>query len=206
MPGTLTVYGGVSLFIAMLVLAFVPGVSVMAVTARSAASGFVQGVFTTLGIIAGDIVYIIIAIYGLSVAEELMGGRFYLVRYLGAAYLIWFGIELWLSKEQPHRFKGGDNASSMSSFLSGLLITLGDQKAILFYLGFFPAFLELSLMTYADTFIVIMIATVAVGSAKLVYAYMADRAVAMLKKTGRGINAVAGSVMLFIGISIVVMT
>ena len=88
-----------------------------------------------------------------------------------------------------------------SSFLTGFLITLGDQKAILFYLGFFPAFIDLSRMTPADTLIIIAIAIVGVGGAKLVYAYLADRASLLFKNTRaiRGINMLAGGVMIAVG-------
>ena len=147
MHSTLTIYNAAALFVAMLVLAFVPGVSTLAVTARSAASGFTHGVFTTLGIVAGDIVYIVIAIYGLSVAADTLGSQFYLVRYLGGAYLIWFGIELWLPGSRARKIQGSEKSSLLSSLISGLFITLGDQKAILFYLGFFPAFIDLSRVT-----------------------------------------------------------
>ncbi|HBE31774.1 MAG TPA: hypothetical protein DD990_10685, partial [Cyanobacteria bacterium UBA11368] len=49
-------------------------------------------------------------------------------------------------------------SSLLSSFMTGLLITLADQKAILFYFGFFPAFLDISKISYLDTGIIIAIA------------------------------------------------
>jgi len=53
------------------------------------------------------------------------------------------------------------------------MITLGDQKAILFYLGFFPAFLDLVAMSALDTAVILLVTTVAVGGVKLAYAGMA---------------------------------
>ena len=84
----MTFGSSVTLFGAMVVLALVPGVSVLAVTTRSAASGFIHGVFTTAGIVVGDIFFIILAIFGLSVLAGAMGSLFVLVNYLGGAYLI----------------------------------------------------------------------------------------------------------------------
>ena len=91
---------------------------------------------------------------------------------------------------------------SLSSFLAGLFITLGDQKAILFYLGFFPAFFDLSSVSLADTSIIIVIATLAVGGAKLVYACMANRASLLLSGSSatKTINIVAGAVMVGVGV------
>ena len=83
-----------TLFGAMVILAFVPSVSVLAVTTRSAASGFIHGVFTTAGIVVGDVFFIILAIFGLLVLAEAMGSLFVLINYLGGAYLIWLGIVL----------------------------------------------------------------------------------------------------------------
>ena len=79
----------------MAVLAIVPSVSVMAVTARAAAFGFTHGLFTTLGIIVADILFILVAVYGLALIAEMMGDQFRLIQYIGAIYLIWLGISLW---------------------------------------------------------------------------------------------------------------
>ena len=66
-------------------------------------------------------------------------------------------------------------SSLFSSFLTGLVITLGDQKATLFYLEFLPVFLDISKISYWDTIAVILVAAVAVGGVKLIYALMADK-------------------------------
>ncbi|MDH3691242.1 MAG: LysE family translocator [Gammaproteobacteria bacterium] len=193
-----------ALFGAMVVLAFIPSVSVLTVSARSAASGFIHGVFTTVGIVVGDIIFILIAIFGLSVLAETMGGLFVLVKYLGGAYLIWLGIALWRSKSKAVEAEGIKESSLLSSFVTGLFITLGDQKAILFYLGFFPAFIDLSTISYFDTSIIIVIAIVAVGGVKLCYAFMADRASLLISsKAYQGINITAGSVMIGVGVFLI---
>lgn len=200
---TLTSIG--ALFGTMVVLALVPSVSVLAVSARAAASGFRHGVFTTLGIVVGDIFFILVAILGLAVLAEAMGGLFVLVKYLGGAYLIGLGIALWRSKSKPVATKGMAEASLLSSFLTGLFITLGDQKAILFYLVFFPAFLDLSALSVFDTIVVVTIATVAVGGAKLVYAFMAAKSRVLVRSgTSRGIHIAAGGVMIAVGIFMLV--
>ena len=198
----------VALFGTMVVLAFIPSVSVLAVSARSAAFGFAHGVVTAAGIVVGDIIYILLAIYGLSVLADLMGGNFALVKYLGGAYLIYLGITLWRSNSRAEMGDGKIESSLSSSFLSGLLITLADQKAILFYLGFFPAFIDLSRMTPADTLAIIVIAVVGVGGAKLVYAYLADRASQAFKNTRAvlAINTLAASVMIVVGLTLLLKT
>jgi threonine/homoserine/homoserine lactone efflux protein len=130
-----------------------------------------------------------------------MGSLFVLVKYLGGAYLIWLGIRLWKSKSKAVEAEGIIESSLLSSFLTGLFITLGDQKAILFYLSFFPAFLDLSTISFFDTSIIIIITIIAVGGVKLGYAYMADRASLLIAY--QGINITAGCVMIGTGIFLV---
>jgi threonine/homoserine/homoserine lactone efflux protein len=192
---TLTITSIGALLGSMIVLAIVPSVSVLAVTARAAAFGFSHGLFTAIGIVVADILFILIAIYGLALIAEMMGDQFRLIQYLGAAYLIWLGISLWRSEAKAGKSDVVRQSSWLSSFLTGLLITLADQKAILFYLGFFPAFLDLTTMTPA---------IIGVGGAKLVYAYLADRASLLFKNSRalRGINILAACVMITVGLAL----
>lgn len=207
MQSSMTFSTIVALFGAMVVLASIPSVSVLAVSTRSATSGFIHGVFTTIGIVVGDIIFIIIAIWGLSLLAETMGSLFILIKYLGGAYLMLLGIGLCRSKSKDVEKEKVIETSLLSSFLTGLFITLGDQKATLFYLGFFPAFLDLSKVSYFDTSIIIAITTVAVGGVKLGYAFMADRARLLISyKTRKGINFAAGCVMIAVGVFLVTKT
>ena len=86
--------------------------------------------------------------------------------------------------------------------MTRLLITLGDQKAILFYLGFFPAFIHLTTITILDTGIILLVTLVGVGTPKLVYAFMANKASRMLKdaQAAHALNILTGSVMIGVGL------
>ena len=154
-----------ALFGVMVVLALVPSVSVFTVSTRSAAYGFIHGVFVTMGIAVVDIFFILIAIFGLSVLAEAMGSLFIFVKYLGGAYLVWLGVALWRSRLSE--LQAGDirESSLLSSFLAGFFITLGDQKAILFYFGIFPAFFNLATLSYLDMGIIIIIMLFEIGRA-----------------------------------------
>jgi len=188
----------------LIVLAIVPSVSVLAVTARAAAFGFTHGLFTALGIVVADILFILVAVYGLALIADMMGEQFRFIQFIGAGYLIWLGISLWRADAHSRRCETVRQSSWSSSFLTGFLITLGDQKAIFFYLGFFPAFIDLSTMTPLDTLIIVLIAIVGVGGAKLVYAFLADRASVMFKDSHalRGMNVLAAGIMIAVGIAL----
>jgi len=157
-----------------------------------------------MGIVTGDIIFILIAILGLSFLSKTMGSLFVVIKYLGGAYLIWLGISLFRSKAQETKTEQTVKSSLLSSFVTGLAITLGDQKATLFYLGFLPAFINISKISYLDTITVILVATLAVGGVKLMYALMADKLSAIASaKTKNKINLVAGGVMIAVGIFVI---
>ena len=199
----------IALFGAMFVLAILPSPSVFAVVARSIAAGIFQGLLTVLGIIIGDFIFIIFAIYGLSKLATNLDTLFTLVKYFGSFYLIILGIILWRSKVRVETIENINNSSGVASFMSGLLITLGDQKAILFYIGFFPAFLDLSKLTMVDTGLILAIAATAIGTAKLSYAYLANRSRDLLLHNTRAkkfMNILAGSVMVITGIFVLIKT
>lgn len=199
----------VALFSAMVVLAAIPSMSVLAVSTRAATGGFIHGVFTTMGIVLGDIIFIIIAIGGLSFVAQTIGNVFIVIKYLGGAYLIWLGIGLCQSKSQELQALKITQTSLLSSFLAGLLITLGDIKATLFYLGFFPAFVDISKISYFETSIIIAIATVAVGGVKLGYAFIASRARLLINFSStfrKRINFPAGCVMIAVGVFLITKT
>jgi threonine/homoserine/homoserine lactone efflux protein len=205
MQSSMTLSSIIALFSAMVVLALIPSVSVLTVFARSASAGFIHGVFTTIGIMVGDILFILLAIFGLSILAETMGSLFVLIKYLGGAYLIWLGICLWRAKSKTTKTERATELSLLSSFLTGLFITLGDQKAILFYLVFFPAFLDISTISYADSGIIILMAIFVLGGTKLGYAFIAVRASQFVKSSNaiRPINMAAGTVMIGVGLFLV---
>jgi threonine/homoserine/homoserine lactone efflux protein len=133
-----------------------------------------------------------------------MGNLFVFIKYLGGAYLIFSGIQLYRSKLRDTETKEIVKTSLFSSFLTGLLITLSDQKATLFYLVFFPTFFDISKISCFDTAIVIAIATVAVGGVKLFYALIANKASFLIRpQVNKGINIFAGSVMIAVGVFLI---
>lgn len=181
---------------AMIVLALVPSVSVLAVTARAASLGFAHGVYTTLGIILGDILYILLAMFGLALLSDVMGQAVALIPYVGAAYLVWMGVLLWQAGAQTSEAQSEKVTSAGSSFLTGFFITLADQKAVLFYLGFLPAFIDLQKVTPADALVIVAIAIVSLGVTKLGYALVAGKVgTTMGLQARQALNRVAAIVM-----------
>jgi threonine/homoserine/homoserine lactone efflux protein len=205
MTSALSLPGALSLFAAMAVLAAVPSVSVLAVASRAATSGFAHGVYTTLGIVVADLLFILLAIFGLGMLAEAMGGAFVWVRLAGGLYLVVLGISLWRAGASALKSEGQPAASPGASFMAGLLLTLADQKAILFYLGFFPAFLDLGALAIGDAVAIALIAVFSVGGVKLVYAALASRLGRVVGGTaGARMNMLAACVMMGVGAFVLV--
>ena len=196
----------VALLGAMIVLAIVPSSSVFAVVARTISSGFTHGAITVAGILIGDFVFIILAIYGLSAIAGKITILSLLIKYLGGIYLIWLGIKMSRTKLKSIEIERISESSWLSSFFSGLLITLSDSKAIFFYLSFFPAFLDLKNLSIIDAIAILTTTTLAVGGTKLGYAYLANKSRSSLTslKAQKVTNITAGSMMIITGIFLIV--
>ena len=140
----MTLTSAITLFATMIFLAAIPSSSVALVIARSASKGVTHGLAAASGIVAGDLIFIFLAVLGLNIIAETMAGLFTLIKYLGACYLIWMGLSLIRARPRSLTYNAAtlDN-KLISSFAAGLFLTLGDLKAIVFYVSFFPSFVDL---------------------------------------------------------------
>jgi threonine/homoserine/homoserine lactone efflux protein len=198
---SLTLGSVAALFGTMLILALVPSMSVITVSARSAAFGFAHGASTALGVVVGDVVFILIAILGLAAIAESVDWLLIGLRYFGGVYLVWLGIQLFRSRSSGCEDDSSATASLVSSFMAGFLLTLGDQKAILFYLVFFPAFVDISQLTSVDAAIIVGIAVISVGGAKLGYAFAADRVSLLPSESAqRVVSKAAAALLISVGV------
>ncbi|BAO44711.1 LysE family translocator [Thiolapillus brandeum] len=136
----------VMLSVSMALLAAIPSISVALVVARSATLGVGNGIAASAGIVLGDLIYVFLAITGLSAMAETMGGLFLIVRLLGGLYLVWLGYRLLIGKRavSPVMYGNWQGRGFLASFIAGMLLTLGDIKAIVFYASLLPVFIDLS--------------------------------------------------------------
>ncbi|GLQ33538.1 LysE family translocator [Litoribrevibacter albus] len=188
----------------MLLLAAMPGPGVFATVARALSSGFGHASVVVLGIVSGDLVFLLMAVFGLAVMAEALGSFFTIVKYVGAAYLIWLGIKLWRTKPEAVNIDGVKENSWMANYLSGLFITLSNPKVIIFYLGMLPTFVNLTDLGAMDVFLVATVISVVLGCVMLGYAYLASKArkafqnpdaEKRMNRIGGGIMVATGSVL-----------
>jgi len=203
----LTIYSAIGFLMAMLVLAASPGPGVFATVARALASGFRPSFAVICGIVVGDVIYLLFAVFGLSMVARALGNMFFIVKICGGAYLIWLGVRIWFKKPAPVTENQNQNIHSRwGNFATGLVITLSNPKVILFYCGFLPTFLDLSALTLIDLIIVVMIITIVLGGVLGIYAFLASRARGMFtnRQAVRRLNRSAGVVMVGAGLAIAI--
>ena len=178
----MSLFEALTLVLIMLPLAAMPSASVVLVVARSARAGRLSGACAALGVVAGDLVFVAMALLGVSVLADWLGALFFVVRVCGGAYLIWLGIGL-LRSTAPLALPGNTNSKSslIADFLAGLLLTLGDVKAILFYASLFPALIDMTRVDAGDVFAIVAITALTVGGVKLTYALFAASLVERLR-------------------------
>jgi len=136
--------------VTVLVFLLVPGPGNLALITSTSKGGIRGGLAATLGVIAGDQVLMWSAVAGVAALLVTYPDAFHAVQWVGAAYLAWLGFKMLLAKPgaapvlhiKPHHY-----------LKQALMITLLNPKAILFYMAFFPLFVDpvrqRGLLTYA---------------------------------------------------------
>jgi threonine/homoserine/homoserine lactone efflux protein len=141
-PGTTNL----GLFVsAALVLLVIPGPAVLYIFARSVAQGRGAGLISILGIHTATLVHVAAAALGLSAILASSALAFEVVKYAGAAYLIWLGL-----KKIFGRAEGGGDVKVQRHgywrlFRDGFIVNLLNPKTALFFLAFLPQFVEVGL-------------------------------------------------------------
>jgi threonine/homoserine/homoserine lactone efflux protein len=191
---------------ALLLMVIVPGPGVLACVSRALASGFRMASFVVLGIIIGDMFFLLMAICGLAAMAELLGNFFLIIRYGGALYLIWLGYRTWTSKIDLRSPISMKTTTPRPCFLSGLFITLGNPKAIVFYLSFLPAFFDPRRLSSSDILITATVIVLTLSVVLLTYSYAAKQVRDLFQgsKAIKNINRCAGTAMISAGVAIAV--
>ena len=198
----MNIIDAVFLFAIMAALAAIPSTSVALVLTRSATLGLANGIAVATGIVIGDLIFVLLALLGLYFVAETMGNLFLGIKYLGGAYLIGMGITLLRSRDNKDvTARQRELGTLLTSFLAGLFLTLGDIKAIVFYISLFPLFIDTGSLGPSDIGIIVFVTIVAVGGIKTAYA-IAARRVAVLPRSlahEKGIRTIAGLFMIGAG-------
>lgn len=152
--------------VAALALLVVPGPSVLYIVARSVEGGRSAGLISMLGVQAGAAVHIAFAAIGLSAILASSAAAFSVVKWLGAAYLIWLGISTLLARDEAETPTDLERSRRGNIFWQGVLVNVLNPKTALFFLAFLPQFVDPSrgaawtqILLLGATFVVLAVCT-----------------------------------------------
>lgn len=151
------------LFIAAsLLLNITPGADMLYVATNAARLGVARGIAGAFGVFAGTLVHIALAVVGLSAMLAASAFAFSVVKYVGAAYLLYLGCRLLFARATDDKARSTQAAEPLAPRLSmaavfarGALINVLNPKVALFFLAFLPQFVEPSATAHAAAFAVL---------------------------------------------------
>jgi len=152
--------------LAALILLLTPGPAVLYIVARSLDQGRLAGFVSVLSIEVGNFVHVLAATLGLSVILVSSALAFSVVKYLGAAYLIYLGVRRLLTRESAHQPTTFRRQSLRRIFRQGVIVAILNPKTALFFFAFLPQFVDaskgpvaLQLFTLGSLFVLMAIVT-----------------------------------------------
>ncbi|HEX7787633.1 MAG TPA: LysE family translocator, partial [Methylomirabilota bacterium] len=138
---TIPEWSSLGLFVlAALVLLLTPGPAVLYIVTRSIDQGRRAGLVSVAGVHVGTLAHILAAAVGLSALLAASATAFSVVKYLGAAYLIYIGVRRLLDRRPPAAVGAGAPRRLRRAFVDGVIVNVLNPKTALFFLAFLPQF------------------------------------------------------------------
>jgi threonine/homoserine/homoserine lactone efflux protein len=132
----------IAFLITAIVLAITPGPGIAYVVARTVSGGRKEGLASCFGTGVGGMLHVLAAALGISVLIAQSALAFSLVKYVGAAYLVYLGIRMLLRKSQPTEVAAVSPQGVRRAFLEGIVVEALNVKTALFFLAFLPQFVN----------------------------------------------------------------
>ncbi|MGO4619240.1 LysE family translocator [Ensifer sp. 2YAB10] len=182
---------------ALFIAAAIPGPGVTALVARALGSGFRETFFMGLGVILGDMIYLTAVVLGLALIAQTFTTLFLVVKLAGVLYLGYIAWKLWTAGLLPEDIKAKPSTNAAMSFLSGLLVTLGNPKTMLFYVALVPTLIDIAAIGPRDYGLLLTATFLVLLTVLVPYMLLAARARLLLKqpKALKALNRVAASVL-----------
>jgi threonine/homoserine/homoserine lactone efflux protein len=128
--------------VASVLLLLTPGPAVLYIVARSVRQGRAAGLMSVLGIHLGTVVHVAAAAVGLSALLVSSALAFAVVKYLGAAYLVWIGVRTLLAQDPDPEAPSVPAEPLRRALRDGFLVNLFNPKTAIFFLAFLPQFVD----------------------------------------------------------------
>lgn len=173
----MTLAGFVTYAGALAIAAAIPGPGIVALIARALGSGFRSSLFMAMGLILGDLIYLSAVILGLAILAQTFGTAFLVIKWIGVGYLAYLAWTFWRTGIRT-REVGSDKSrdSAFASFMSGLVVTLGNPKVMVFYLAITPTIVDIASVTASDYGMLVVITAMVLLVVLIPYLMLAARA------------------------------
>jgi threonine/homoserine/homoserine lactone efflux protein len=188
---------------ALACLAFlaIPGPSVFYIVTRSLVQGRRAGVTSMLGVQAGGLVHVVAAAFGVSALIASSAAAFTVVKYAGAAYLVFLGLRRLFGPEPDEPELESGPASTARLFGHGVIVNVLNPKTALFFLAFLPQFVDPSAGPVAPQMLVLGLLLVSLGVlSDGTYALLAG-SIGNRLRSRRRLERISGGV--FVGLGVV---
>jgi threonine/homoserine/homoserine lactone efflux protein len=187
------------------ILVLIPGPTVLLVVSYALGQGFRTALPMAVGVALGDFTAMTLSMLGVGALLAASATIFTLLKWLGAAYLVWLGLKLWRAGGTLDAAPRTDTASAAKMLGHAWLVTALNPKGITFFIAFLPQFLDpqasllTQMMVFEATFLALAFANV------LGYAMLASRARGLVKsRRAMGlVNKVGGTCLIGAGIAAV---
>lgn len=196
--GEMALYAG-----ALVILFMTPGPVWLALTGRTLAGGFRAALPLALGVACGDVLWSLLAVLGLSWVVDQMDQVLFAIRLLGTALFLWMGISILRNADKSISADSRlTRPGAAAGFAAGVAAIIGNPKAILFYLGILPGFIDVAHVTRPDIAAILLISMAIPFLGNMVFAAFVDRARRLLSSGTalRRTNIVAGCLMILVGL------
>ena len=190
-----------SLTVATFVYAISPGPGIFAVLATSTRYGPIAALWLSIGHVIGDILYVSIAMFALTILAQTIEQSMAYVKIFGAAYLLYIGFQQYRSMGVS--FKDASAKKSVIHLLfSGFLVGGTNPKTIVYYLSFLPIFIDLNNLTLATELQVIVIVGLTVLLALSMANILGLKLRTFIEDPGliQKVNKITGIMMILVGV------
>lgn len=197
----MTIESSLTFLFVIFIFGITPGPGVFAILSRALISGASACFPLALGMVISDIIYLVLACYGLAALAEHWSEAFTVVRIAGAFYLIYLGVKIWRASRQQNQSEIDLKEKSKLSFLQGFIISASNPKVILFYIAFLPTLMDLSVLSRGDIILAAFLMLIGLMSGLMMIAVGASSARRYIHST-RGqkvLNRTSGSIMIGAG-------
>lgn len=187
--------------LALLIATATPGPAMLAVLSTGVGRGPRRALAVVAGVTLGDALLLLLVLAGLAALAAAFGWLFAVIKYGGAAYLVWLGIRMWRAAPEEGLAPAAAGGGLGRDALLGVAVSVGNPKGILFHLSLMPLILDLSQLTPARAAVlvgIVLAVNVAVMGGCALLAGEASRWFRTPKRM-RLLNRVAGGTMVGTG-------